>query len=73
MTSSALPAPPDSPAAHAAEAPILRGRGLRVKYDDHVVLDDVDVEIPRGRFTVIVGPNACGKSTLLKTLSRVLK
>ncbi|WP_374247447.1 ATP-binding cassette domain-containing protein [Gordonia sp. ABSL49_1] len=28
--------------------------------------------MPDGSFTVIVGPNACGKSTLLRTLSRLL-
>ena len=31
------------------------------------------MEIPDGSFTVIVGPNACGKSTLLRALSRMLK
>ena len=41
-------------------------------YPDHIVCDDVSVEIPDGRFTVIVGPNACGKSTLLKSLTRLL-
>ncbi len=33
----------------------------------------LDVEIPDGSFTVIVGPNACGKSTLLRGLARMLK
>ena len=31
------------------------------------------MRIPDGRFTVIVGPNACGKSTLLRALARLLK
>jgi ABC-type cobalamin/Fe3+-siderophores transport system ATPase subunit len=31
------------------------------------------VVIPDGSFTVIVGPNACGKSTLLRSLARLLK
>ncbi|CAM5711240.1 ABC transporter ATP-binding protein [Streptomyces hirsutus] len=31
------------------------------------------MEIPDNSFTVIVGPNACGKSTLLRSLSRMLK
>ena len=34
---------------------------------------DLSVEIPDGSFTVIVGPNACGKSTLLRALARMLK
>ena len=33
----------------------------------------LDVAIPDGSFTVIVGPNACGKSTLLRALARLLK
>ncbi|MBW8480968.1 ABC transporter ATP-binding protein [Actinomadura sp. PM05-2] len=36
------------------------------------VIEGLDLEIPDGSFTVIVGPNACGKSTLLHTLARVL-
>ncbi|MFB4353580.1 ABC transporter ATP-binding protein [Microbacterium sp. LS_15] len=42
-------------------------------YADRVICDDVSVEIPDGAFTVIVGPNACGKSTLLKSLTRLLE
>jgi iron complex transport system ATP-binding protein len=51
----------------------LHGQGLRLAYDDRVVVDDLTVAIPDGSFTVIVGPNACGKSTLLRALSRMLK
>ncbi|ADB51110.1 ABC transporter ATP-binding protein [Conexibacter woesei] len=51
----------------------LSGSGLRLAYDDRVVVHDLDVEIPDGSFTVVVGPNACGKSTLLRALARMLK
>ncbi|MGC4153793.1 MAG: ABC transporter ATP-binding protein [Propionicimonas sp.] len=51
----------------------LTGEDLRVGYHaQHLVLHDVEVAIPEGELTVIVGPNACGKSTLLKTLARML-
>ncbi|WP_304452149.1 ABC transporter ATP-binding protein [Nocardiopsis sp. YSL2] len=50
----------------------LSGRALRVAYDERTVLEGVDVDIPTGRTTVIVGANACGKSTLLRTLSRLI-
>src|SRR5690606_21335899 len=45
---------------------------LKLSYDSRLVSADLDVTIPRGRITVIVGPNACGKSTLLRALSRLL-
>ncbi|GAA3599596.1 ABC transporter ATP-binding protein [Klugiella xanthotipulae] len=54
-------------------APVLRAEGVRVGYDAAPVIPDLSVEIPEGRVTVIVGANACGKSTLLKTLARLLK
>lgn len=41
-------------------------------YADTPVCTDISVQIPDGAFTVIVGPNACGKSTLLKSLTRLL-
>lgn len=41
-------------------------------YPDRVVCPEVSLAVPDGRFTVIVGPNACGKSTLLKSLTRLL-
>lgn len=50
----------------------LSGRDLRVAYDERTVLEGVDVDVPTGRTTVIVGANACGKSTLLRTLSRLI-
>lgn len=50
----------------------LSGNGLRVGYGDRTIITDLDVDIPDGSFTVIVGPNACGKSTLLRALSRLL-
>lgn len=46
--------------------------GLTTGYRGRTVLDALDVEIPDGRMSVIVGPNACGKSTLLRSLARLL-
>jgi iron complex transport system ATP-binding protein len=56
----------------AAAAP-LQARGVTLAYDGRVVAQDLSVEIPDGGFTAIVGPNACGKSTLLRALVRMLK
>lgn len=51
----------------------LRGENLTLAYDDRTITDDLGIEIPDGSFTVIIGPNACGKSTLLRALARMLK
>ncbi|WP_030921405.1 ABC transporter ATP-binding protein [Streptosporangium amethystogenes] len=51
----------------------LYGTGLTLSYDKRVVARDLDVTIPDGSFTVIIGPNACGKSTMLRALARMLK
>lgn len=51
----------------------LRADGVTIGYSEHPVSANLSVEIPDDSFTVIVGPNACGKSTLLRALSRLLK
>jgi len=51
----------------------LSAEGLRVAYDQREIIHDLSVRIPTGEITVIVGANACGKSTLLRTLARLLK
>ena len=50
----------------------LVGQGLSVGYDDRVVIEGLDVEIPDAAVTTIIGPNGCGKSTLLRAMSRLL-
>ena len=44
----------------------LHASHLKLGYDNKIIADDLSVAIPDGAFTVIVGPNACGKSTLLR-------
>ncbi|MBB6173613.1 iron complex transport system ATP-binding protein [Nocardiopsis mwathae] len=51
----------------------LWGENLTLAYDQSVISRDLGISIPDSSFTVIVGPNACGKSTLLRALSRMLK
>jgi len=50
----------------------LRAEALTLSYGDRPVVADLDLEIPPGRITVIVGANGCGKSTLLRALARLL-
>ncbi|MEU3602936.1 ABC transporter ATP-binding protein [Streptomyces sp. NPDC006798] len=51
----------------------LTAESVTLGYDRRVIAEDLTVAIPDHSFTVIVGPNACGKSTLLRALSRMLK
>ncbi|MFG2173730.1 ABC transporter ATP-binding protein [Streptomyces niveus] len=51
----------------------LRASELTLAYDDRTVVHDLELAVPDGRVSVIVGPNACGKSTTLRALGRLLK
>ncbi|WP_369380192.1 ABC transporter ATP-binding protein [Streptomyces sp. cg36] len=51
----------------------LSADSVTLGYDQRVIAKNLSVQIPDHSFTVIVGPNACGKSTLLRALSRMLK
>lgn len=53
--------------------PRLAATGVSLAYDDRVIVDGLSLAIPSGAITVIVGANACGKSTLLRGLARLLK
>jgi iron complex transport system ATP-binding protein len=46
-------------------------KDLSVSFGKSTVLSELFVQIPDGSLTVIVGPNACGKSTLLRSLARL--
>ena len=50
----------------------VRTVAVRAGYDKRIIVDGVDITIARGSYTAIIGPNACGKSTLLRTIARVL-
>ena len=55
------------------EAPAVEMQDVSFSYDGRAVLEDVDVYIPRGDFTGIVGPNGGGKTTLLKLMLGLLR
>ena len=50
----------------------LLAEDLSVGYGDRIVLHALDLELPTGAITAIVGANACGKSTLQRSMSRLL-
>ena len=51
----------------------LRADRLSLGYADRPVVHHLDLAVPDGRITVIVGANGCGKSTLLRGLARLLR
>ncbi len=49
--------------------PVLKIQGLTAGYGDVQVLWGIDLEVPAGSITCIVGSNGAGKTTLLRTIS----
>ena len=47
-------------------------RGLRKRFDDHTVLDGIDLSVPRGTVLALLGPNGAGKTTTVNILSTLL-
>lgn len=48
-------------------------KSLKVGYDKTIIVPDFDLSIPKGKIASIIGPNGCGKSTVLKAIGRILK
>jgi len=52
--------------------PTIRFDGVQVGYDRRVVCENLSLDVPTGSYTAIIGPNACGKSTMLRSIARIL-
>lgn len=65
--------PAAAPPVEGTIGPDLRAEGLRLAYDEQPIVDGLSITIRTGEVTVIVGANACGKSTLLRGLARLMK
>lgn len=51
---------------------MIEVKGLCAGYSKTMILKNVDFRVEKGGFVGILGPNACGKSTLVKVLSGIL-
>jgi len=55
------------------DVPIISAFGISSGYGEKIVLHDMSIQIYRGDFLGVIGPNAAGKSTLLKTLTGIIR
>ena len=52
--------------------PAVSASGVTLAYGDHVVVRDFSVSITNGSITALIGPNGCGKSTVLRGLAGLI-
>jgi ABC-2 type transport system ATP-binding protein len=51
----------------------VNARGIRKRFGDRVVLDDVDLDVESGTIFALLGPNGAGKTTLIRILATLLR
>ena len=51
----------------------IKTKDLNISYGNLDIVKDLNLEIPKGKITTIIGANGCGKSTILKTIARILQ
>lgn len=52
---------------------MIKVENISKNYSEKIILDDITLEIPKGKITSLVGANGAGKSTLLGIISRLLQ
>ncbi|WP_409290385.1 ABC transporter ATP-binding protein [Peribacillus sp. SCS-37] len=50
---------------------ILSADKLNIAYEERTIVENLNLEFKPGKITAIIGPNGCGKSTILKTMARL--
>lgn len=48
-------------------------KNLNISYGNLDIVKDLNLDIPKGKITTIIGSNGCGKSTILKTIARIIQ
>jgi len=67
-----LPSAPAAGVPVSARRPVITIRGLSKSFNDTVIYDKFDLDLPQGEFISIFGPNGCGKSTLINMISGLM-
>ncbi|MFM1892556.1 MAG: hypothetical protein RLZ44_1633 [Pseudomonadota bacterium] len=67
------PAATPEPRPRPQPEPLVRIRGLHFRRGSRVIFDGVDMDIPRGKITAVMGPSGTGKTTLLKLIGGQLR
>jgi len=62
---------PDGSPAESGDVPLLRLRGVSKSFGPVQALTDINLDIPAGQVTALVGDNGAGKSTLIKTIAGI--
>ena len=52
---------------------VIETKDLTLSYGDSIIINELNLNIPKGEITVFIGGNGCGKSTLLRSIARLLK
>ena len=55
------------------DAEAVETENLKIGYNDNIIVESLDMKIEKGKITSIIGANGCGKSTILKTIGRIIK
>ncbi|AYE34357.1 ABC transporter ATP-binding protein [Clostridium septicum] len=51
---------------------MIKANDLKLCYDEKIILDNINLDIEEGKITALIGSNGCGKSTLIKSIARIL-
>ncbi len=51
---------------------MVKFENVKKSYGGKIIIEDLNLEIPKGQFTVLIGPSGCGKTTTLKMVNRLI-
>lgn len=59
------------PAEHRDVQPLVRMHSVNKHFGSFAALTDIDIDVPQGQVTIVIGPSGSGKSTLCRTINRL--